>query len=246
MIAERGTVVFGEHRIPFAVKRSDRRRTVSIFVDPVEGVFLRAPSTPSLESLSELVHSRAIWILDKQRRVNETTELALRREFVTGETFLYLGRHLRLKVLPSEIACEAIASVRQGRFVINVGADLASVERLLAVRAALVDWYKRHALSVLSKRSRIFAGRISVAVPEVVLGSQTKRWGSCDKNGRLRFNWRIVMARMSLVDYVVAHEICHLRQSDHSKDFWRLLGNAMPDYESRRERLRKEGPAYRI
>jgi predicted metal-dependent hydrolase len=246
MIVERGTIVFGKHNIPFAVKRSGRRLTVSIFVDPVEGVFLRAPSAPSLESLSELVHSKATWILDKQRRMNETTELALRREFVTGETFLYLGRHLRLKVLTLDISHETTVSAQQGRFAVTVDANLADVDRLLAIRDALVDWYKRHALPILTGRSAVYAGKLSLPTPGVILGNQIKRWGSCDKNGQLRFNWRIVMAPMSLVDYVVAHEICHLRQSDHSKDFWRLLGNAMPDYESRRERLRKEGVAYRI
>jgi len=83
--------------------------------------------------------------------------------------------------------------------------------------------------------------RFGVPEPGVVIRDQQRRWGSCDRRGTLRVNWRIVQAPMRLVDYVVAHELAHLRHQDHSKAFWALLGRAMPDYEPRREALRRMG-----
>ena len=78
-------------------------------------------------------------------------------------------------------------------------------------------------------------------MPRVVIADQQKRWGSCDRNGTVRLNWRIIQAPMRLVDYVVVHELQHLRHRGHGRDYWRALGTVMPDYERRREDLRQRG-----
>ena len=79
---------------------------------------------------------------------------------------------------------------------------------------------------------------------KLMIRQPQKRWASCDKDGNLRFNWRVIMAPMVLVDYIVAHELCHLRHLDHSPAYWRMLRSVMPDFERRRERLRVNGPRY--
>lgn len=244
MTVEKGSVAFGKKNIDFFVKRSNRRKTVSIFVDPFEGVFLRAPLTPSLESLSKLVRSKARWIIDKQRRINEIREPLPKKEFVTGESFLYLGRHLRLRVLNSKGGNKRKVFVKQGRFVVRLDGNFDGIDKSIAIRDALIHWYKRHARITLLKRIRIYSKKLGLSPPEMLLGDQVKRWGSCSKKGQIRLNWHIIMAPMSLVDYVVAHELCHLKYIDHSENFWKLLSSVMPDYEARRERLRKEGPKY--
>ena len=265
MILEKGTVSFGKRRIDFFVKRSKRRKTVSIFVDPFEGVFLRASLSPSLGKLSKLVHSKAVWILDKQRRINETIGHFPKREFVTGESFLYLGRQLRLKVLKSKNKLNpyntrdkkkldsrfhgndifgARVAVKGGRFLVSINGKNSDLDKIKTVRGLLSVWYKKHVEKVLLKRVTLYSKKLRVSVPEVILANQTKRWGSCNRKGRISFNWHIIMAPMSLVDYVVAHELCHLRHNNHSEDFWKLLGAIMPDYEARRERLRMEGARY--
>ncbi|MEW6088311.1 MAG: YgjP-like metallopeptidase domain-containing protein [bacterium] len=112
------------------------------------------------------------------------------------------------------------------------------------VRNILARWYKKHAKIVLSKRVKIYSKKLKLITPEIILANQSKRWGSCNRKGQIRFNWHIVMASMFLVDYVVAHELCHLKYANHSKNFWKMLGTILPDYEIRRERLRREGPKY--
>ncbi|MBI5026319.1 MAG: M48 family metallopeptidase [Nitrospirae bacterium] len=265
MKLEKGTISFGKTNINFSVKRSKRRKTVSIFVDPFEGVFLRAPLRVSLNLLSKLVHSKAIWILDKQRRINEAIGYLPKREFVTGESFLYLGRQLRLKVLKSKNKLNpyntrdtkkldsrfhgndifgARVAVKGGRFLVSINSNNNDSDRMKIIREILSHWYKRHARKVLVNRVKVYSKKLRVFIPEIILANQTKRWGSCNRKGRIRFNWHIIMAPMSLVDYVVAHEICHLKHINHSENFWKLLGRIMPDYEARRERLCKEGPRY--
>jgi predicted metal-dependent hydrolase len=110
------------------------------------------------------------------------------------------------------------------------------------VRAALIDWYKRNASRKLPERVAHWASKLDAKAPEVLLTEPRKRWGSSSPSGTIRVNWRIVQAPMSLVDYVVAHELTHLRHPDHTSEFWRTLERVMPDYVTRKTTLRALGP----
>ena len=109
------------------------------------------------------------------------------------------------------------------------------------VRAALVAWLRRHAAERLPERVEAWRAKAGVPAPRVVVADQRKRWGSCDHRGTIRLNWRIVQAPMRLVDYVVVHELVHLRHRGHGRDYWQAVGRVMPDYERRRDELRKCG-----
>lgn len=108
--------------------------------------------------------------------------------------------------------------------------------------AAVADWYRAHARARLPKRVALWSTKLGVEPSAVLVRKQRKRWASCDDHGVLRFNWRVIQAPMRLVDYVVAHELVHLRHRDHTKAFWARLGAAMPDYEPRKDELRRLGP----
>jgi predicted metal-dependent hydrolase len=110
------------------------------------------------------------------------------------------------------------------------------------VRAALVDWYRTRASKYLQARYRAWAGKLKVEPQALALSEPATRWGSTSKDGTVRLNWKIVQAPTPLVDYVVAHELCHLVHRDHGREFWSMLGRVMPDYEVRKRRLRELGP----
>jgi predicted metal-dependent hydrolase len=112
------------------------------------------------------------------------------------------------------------------------------------VRAAMLDWYRRRAADRLRPLAVTWSERIGVQLGRVLVRAQAKRWGSCDRAGTLRLNWRIVQATPRLIEYVVAHEIVHRLHADHGRAFWAALGRVMPDYERRRDELRKIGPAF--
>ena len=103
-------------------------------------------------------------------------------------------------------------------------------------------WYREHARAKLEDIAARLAKRLGVAFDSVRILDMRKRWGSCGKTGVLRFNWRIIMAKSRLVEYVVAHELGHLLHRDHSPVFWRTLGTVIPDYAQRRKELMREGP----
>ena len=148
---------------------------------------------------------------------------------------MYLGRHYRLKVHPDE---PGEAKLRGGW--LHVPAP-AGAEQRDQVRVALVSWLRQHAAERLPERVEMWRSKAGVAMPRVVISDQKRRWGSCDRSGTIRLNWRIIQAPMRLVDYVVVHELVHLRHRGHGRDYWQALGRIMPDYERRREDLRRQG-----
>lgn len=234
---ERSEVRWGRTEIPYVIRRSDRRGTVGIAVEPSGAVVLTAPRTASVPRLDRLVREKAKWIVDRVRR-RGTLPPARPREFVSGETFQYLGKHYRLRLL-SGGDVRGIA-LRAGWLELPFPRDLEGAYRGSYARAALIDWYSRRAREHLPSWAATWAERGRLAFRDVVVTDQAKRWGSCSK-GVLRFNWRILQAPRTLVDYVLAHEVTHLRHEDHGAEFWAALGRIMPDYEERRERLRKLG-----
>ena len=180
---------------------------------------------------------KAAWIVQRLRHVQSHDPSPPPREFVSGESVQYLGRHYRLKVHSNETG---EAKLRGGWLHVPAPAPVGR-EQTLRVRAALVSWFRRHAAERLPERVEAWRAKAGVEMPRVVIADQQKRWGSCDRNGTVRLNWRIIQAPMRLVDYVVVHELVHLRHRGHGHDYWQALGRVMPDYERRREDLRQRG-----
>lgn len=239
---EKSEVQFGRTTIGYAIRRSARRRTVSITVDPIEDVVLLAPVGVSVDRLDRVVHRKARWIVGKLRRGSGLPPPLPPREFVSGETFRYLGRQYRLRVV-SDASRRPSVSLRGGWLSVGVSRGLQGQGRAAAVQEVLVSWYRLHAAERLPERVTVWSKKLGITAPTVLIRDQTKRWASCDPEGMLRFNWRIIQASMSLVDYVVVHELVHLSHREHTRGFWSALGKAMPNYEYRRAALRVLGNA---
>jgi len=243
-MAENGLVQYGRRRIQYQVVRRSRRKTVTIAVDPAQGVVLYAPRQAQEEKLSRIVLGKAPWIVSKLAQIQEAAQPVSAREFVSGESFLYLGRNYRLRVVKVGAKEEQAVKAWRGKFLVSVDRNLSEKARAKKTRALLMEWYQAHAQERLPERAERYAIRSGEQAPKVWIRNQQKRWGSCDAKGHLRFNWHIIMAPMSLVDYVVAHELCHLQYPNHSEGFWKAMRILMPDFELRRERLRREGIKY--
>lgn len=236
---ERSEIQFGTTHIPFLIRRSDRRATVALAIDGGKLV-VTAPTQATVARLNALVRGKALWVKQHLRRAQQDSTPPA-REFVSGETFRYLGRQYRLRVEPR--ATDHGVKLDRGWLVVTVPA--LHDDRPRHVRAALVDWYRRHADARLPERVEAWAKRFGIPAPAVLVRDQQRRWGSCNQAGEVRLNWRIVQAPFALIDYVVAHELAHVVRDDdiHSPAFWSLLGRLMPDYDARRDALRTLGPA---
>ena len=234
---ETSAITWAQTRLAYTIRRSARRKkTVAVIVEPTGSVLVVAPERLSIDRLDAIVTRKAQWIVRRRRRAERHGPPLSPREFVSGESVLYLGRHYRLKVHPDE---SGEAKLRGGW--LHVPAPAGSRPTAEVVREGLVSWFRRRAAARLPERVAAWRPKAGVPLPRVIVANQRRRWGSCDRRGTIRLNWRIIQAPMRLVDYVVVHELVHLRHRGHGRDYWQAVGRVLPDYERRREDLRACG-----
>jgi predicted metal-dependent hydrolase len=199
-----------------------RRRTISIQVQPDGKVVVRAPLRAAEKLIRAFVESKAGWITRKKAEAASRAPVAV-RQFRDGEPFPLLGREVPLRVADGK---RATLSLTDGEFIISAGA-------LPKAAQFFEKWYKAYALKVLTERVKLYAARHGFAPGRIRITSARTRWGSCSSRGTLSFTWRLVMAPLEVLDYVVVHELVHLKVKNHSKAFWDAVAALMPDYKDR-------------
>ncbi len=228
----------GNTTIEYIVRRSRRRRkTVQISVVGGE-VIVAAPTRTPARELEAIVRERTGWILKK---LAEEAQKPAPARFVTGEKLPYLGEDISLTVTLSHDTKPTVRFARR-RFSVSVPANLDDEQRADAIRAALTAWYRDRATEHLPKIVEDWLPRFGGDKPSrILIRNQKQRWGSCSADGTLRFNWRVMMLRPSLIEYIVVHELAHLTHQNHSRDYWSHVSAAMPDAQQRRKALREAG-----
>lgn len=216
--------------VSYTIKRSARRRAISILVDE-EGLRVGAPWDATHSAIERLLHKHAEWVLKKLDEWQ--VRRAPARHWTDGELLMLLGQPFSLKLMP------ALASVQiQDEHLLVGAAAGASVSR------RVLDWLHTQALACFEERVEHYRRMLGVPAPDVLLSSARTRWGSCHSSGRIHLNWRLIQTPVRLIDYVVAHEVAHLLEMNHSQRFWRTVARLVPDYAARRKELRHESHRY--
>ena len=204
------------------VIRTNRKKSADVRVD--DGVVaVVVPHGLECERITEILNDKHQWIKNKiflHRDAQPTST----KKFVSGESFAYLGRNYRLKVNDGHYKPVKLI---QGRLVVSVPN---AKEHPHMIRNALVRWYRHHAKLKLQEKLQRYAAMTGVESASVGIKTFKSRWGSCSAKGKIDFNWKIIMAPNRMVDYVVVHELCHLKQHDHSPVFWKKVERVLPDY----------------
>lgn len=229
-----GQLRYGEMVIDYDVAANVRlSKKVRIHVEPGGRVLVEAPEDATTASVSTAVQKRARWITKRHLEAVAAKQLALPREYVSGETEFYLGRRYRLRVVHGR---GVSSSVRMTRGCIEVASP---TNDPAAVRRRLRDWYDARATAYLTDRlGRICEGISWVkAVPPVKFVSMTRQWGSCSPDGAIHLNPKLIKAPRDCIDYVLVHELCHLREHNHSRRFYELLSRYCPSWEVTKAKL---------
>lgn len=241
-----GHINYGKRQIEYSVKYGKRKKTVGINITPTAQVIVLAPKFLSEEKIQQIVKSRSKWIIEKQEYSKKMAQLYPEREFVSGESILFLGRRYRLKILKTQQDDVIKMKFSGRRILITVGEYLSDAQKYEMIKTALIDWYKTKAYEIVQHRIERYSKLLGFEPKKFFIRGQEKRWGSCSKTGILRFNWRIAIAPMSIIDYIVVHELCHLKINNHSADFWKQVSLVVPDYERRRMWLRNNAGVFRL
>lgn len=220
------------------VIRTKRTKTADIRVED-GAVSVVIPESLEQERVESLLTKKRAWIKEKLILHREAQPIST-KDYVSGESFSYLGRNYRLKV---EKGAYTPVKLHQGRLVVTLPQGNKEPHM---VRNALVRWYKRQAKKKLKDKVKRYAPMIGVNPTEVDVKSFKSRWGSCSAKGKLDFNWKILMAPNRIVDYVVVHELCHIKQHDHSPKFWKEVERIIPNYKDSKEWLKTHSEQFEI
>jgi len=232
----------GERQFAYSIVRRNRRKTVGIAVKTASQVVVYAPLWVTEGEIGSIVRRKAPWIIRRLEKLSEFEAITNSREYVSGEQLLYLGRAYRLKVLYEQNRRQTNITVKGRRICITLGASSNGREEKAIIKTALKRWYIRQAEETINQRMTRLASQLGVLPTMVRIKDQKTRWGSCSSKGTVHFNWRIVMAPVSVLDYVIIHELCHLRVRNHSQEFWKLVSQNLLEYKSKRDWLKKNSP----
>lgn len=225
-------LVFGSERIPLEIT-FDHRANLKIKVCPDLRVVVYAPSSKSLPQVLEKVKARAAWIVRQRTYFEQFVPRQPQKRYLSGESFQYLGRQYRLKVVESDLQTTKLI----GRFFRVQTPNRADTKR---IESLLDKWYRQHARQVFEQRMdecHASAKRYGIPRPTISIRLMKRRWGSCGGSQCILLNMVLVKAPLRCIDYVITHELCHLKYRSHSRSFYRLLSRLLPDWEARKERL---------
>jgi predicted metal-dependent hydrolase len=232
----------GEHLVAYALRRA-RRRTIG-FIVGAEGLSVNAPRWVGLGDIEAALREKADWILRKLREQQERAQrqLQARIDWRDGASVPFLGETV-IVVLDPRATGAVLNSDAQSlpgvpRLTLHVG--LPHTAQPEQIRDAVQSWLQRQARRVFQERVDHFAAALGVRCTRLALSSAQTRWGSASADGSIRLNWRLVHFAMPTIDYVVTHELAHLREMNHSERFWDVVRSVMPDYEHARGRLKDD------
>jgi len=205
------------------------RRTMGLEIQPNATIVVRAPRRAALRQIYHFVESHNDWIERKLAQVLARSK-PKPKEFVHDEEFLFLGQTCRLYLTDASAPSVSF----DGRL-------LLSKTSLLQARGVILDWYKNQARNVIGERVDVHATMMRCQPTGIRITSPRRRWASCGAAGGLNFNWRIVMGPLEVIDYIVVHELAHLKHRGHGRDFWDFVANFFPSYRISRQWLKDNG-----
>lgn len=233
--AESRVIRLDGQEIGYLLKRSARRRTIAMRIDH-RGLTVNAPLRAAQGHLEQVLRERSGWLLDKLRewQASQPAPLAWRH----GETLLFLGSEIELRLAAGSQRAKPL--IEEDFLLLSVPdpADAMTVKRKLE------QWYRAEAQRHFIQRLGHYAGRMGLALPKLALSSARTRWGTCNARGEIRLNWRLIQAPISQIDYVVVHELAHLRELNHSPRFWSIVEETLPHYRAAHRALRDGGARY--
>jgi hypothetical protein len=213
---------------PTIIRRN--RMGVSIKITPKKELVILAPKIAPMWYINAVLRSKQDWITDTLRRMEERYGSINEKKFIDGEEFLYLGTPYKLQIV--DLAAKPLDLT--DTFIL-------SSTHAHKARTLFETWYKKQAKQVIGERVAHVAERNDVTYERIRINNARSQWGSCSTDGNLSFTWRLIMAPIEAIDYVIAHELAHRHHMNHSQAFWKRVETLYPDYKRQRRWFRYHG-----
>ncbi len=217
--------------IDITIEKTDRRKTVSIFIERDGSVRVLAPASTSDETIETAIKSKEYLIFTKLAKWKELNQGRVNREYVNGQSFLYLGRNYRLKLTENQ---DVPLKISGGFFLLDIR-HLSKAEKVFK------EFYKEKALLKIKERMKVHEDKFPTKPTAIKVLELRNRWASWTPKDGLNFHWKCIMAPVSVLDYIIMHEMVHLKYPNHSTDFWNELDKKMPDFREQENWLKRNG-----
>ena len=224
----------GNVDLEIQIERTNRKRTIALQFKNNK-LIIKTPRSVSKKTLVDLIKRKQRWI--NQRAILNFEEQNLKnREFIDNDKFYFRGDEYRLSlILGRKEAVKIEGSLLLVSYVDDKSIGRENIKRLLE------DWYLKESIKILKARTEELAQQMRVQPNGITVKSYNSKWGSCTANKKISYNWRIIMAPDHIIDYLIVHELSHIIEPNHSKNFWYQVGNYCKDFQKKRKWLRENG-----
>ncbi len=232
-------ILINQKKIPIHIRKSDRAKRMSLRIDDKKPeVLLTLPHFALKLQINHFIKKQSDWIEKNWNRALEISNKRLKHSYSNGDLFFYLGDKVQLKILASQFKRKK-ARIRGDVLEIRLYRYTKASEAKSMIKKTVEDFYKKKASEVIYDRLSFYNEHYQLKYNRVSFRNQKTRWGSCSSAKNLNFNWRLIMAPIEIIDYVVVHELCHLKEMNHSSKFWGHVAEIVPNHKERKKWLKE-------
>ena len=218
--------------------KTSKRKTASVYIERDGSVSLIVPDGFDVPQVEEVIEAKRAWIYKGLAEWQSLNSARVKREYVNGESFLYLGKSYRLEKVPVKEQQEPLKLGDEHFYLL----DYQSVDPAKVFEG----FYRKEAKKVLKERVDLYKKQMGLEPAQIKVMALQNRWASCSVNGNLNFHWKCLMAPLSVIDYIVVHELAHLRQPTHNEAFWNEVDKVLADYQERKAWLSQHGASMEL
>ncbi len=223
--------------VSYTVKHSSRAKHVRLEIRVTTGLTIVVPLSYNLDDIPALLKKKKQWILDKLAEYGKAQSVEVKSNLNSGDSVPYLGRYLKVVERHHPGAVYSV-KLEQNQLLVNLDSRNNRLELVLEW------WYRKQAERLIKKRADDICPRLGVTYNRLTVRAAKTRWGSCSRKGNLNFNWKLIMMPEPVVDYVIIHELAHLKEMNHSKNFWNLVAQHCPRWREHRKWLKDHGMSF--
>ena len=237
------SILIDNHSIAF--KKSHRARQLRLTMSPEGQLTLVVPWLTSKWTANLFLKKHITWIKKQVGKIEKQKKFRPDFKYCTGDMFYYFGEQVILDIKPSDRKRPTI-KIREDKMLITLHRHVGRLDGVTAIKKTIQRFYKEKAEEVIHDRLQFFNEHYGFQYNRVTMRNQKSRWGSCSRLKNLNFNWKLIMASIEVIDYVVVHELCHLKEMNHSSRYWSLVAQTIPEYKVIRKWLRENHYLLRI
>ncbi len=225
--------------INYSINKKSNIKNVTIKVKYPNIVNVVSPKSVNDEFIHDLVISKSKWILNKlndfKSKESDNPPILL----IDGDNIPYLGNYYKLNLYKEKDIVKCSLIFKEDKFVAKVPYNMSSNEQYIKLKDLLVNWYLTEGSKLIKERLSIYSKKLNLYPYSITLKEQKTSWGTCSSKGNIYINWKILLAPLDIIDYVLVHELCHLKYMNHSKEYWSLVSTIFPNYKEKRNYLKE-------